>query len=256
MSNDSMTLKGQYRFIHQRACGIGGANNGGPITLLTLDRSSSAPIAANNDAYLGSMYYDTTTNSIQCYGSTGWGACGAAPDNIVNLNPEYAGSVLDGSGIGTMTADFCSNDTALSVNTSLCSTGQAKNFYQWTSPQATLQTYSIYITYQLPATFKSFASDNTVQLTGRVDSTTNANVTYQMFNSTGSAVTQCGSGETDVITGGGGSANTWYTYGINGNEATTCSFAASNFVIFKINVKAKSNANAYISTLSFTTTGK
>ena len=238
---------------------VGGANKGGPTTLFTLDRGASPPVGENNDAYLGSMYYDTVTGRIQCYEADGWGACGAAPDNIVNLNPEYAGAVLNGTGVGTMTADFCSNDSALSVNSTLCSTGQAKNYYRWTSPQATQQTYSIYVTYQLPATFRGFSSDDTVQLIGRVDNTSNASVTYEMFKSTGSAVTQCGSGETNVITGGGGSANTWYSYGINGNEATGCSFnsgSASNFVIFKINLKANSNANAYISTLSFTTTGQ
>lgn len=238
---------------------VGSANKGGPVTLFTLDRSNGAPIAANNDAYLGSMYYDTSTGRIQCYESTGWGACGAPPDNIVNLNPEYAGAVLNGTGVGTMTADFCSNDAALTVNSTLCSTGQAKNFYKWTSPQPTAQTYSIYVTYQLPATFNGFANDDTVQLVGRVDSTSNASVTYEMYKSTGSTVTQCGSGSTNVITGGGGSANTWYSYGVNGNESTGCGFnsgSASNFIIFKINLTAQSNASAYVSTLSFTTTGR
>ncbi|OGL36316.1 hypothetical protein A3E49_03090 [Candidatus Saccharibacteria bacterium RIFCSPHIGHO2_12_FULL_49_19] len=239
---------------------IGGANKGGPITLLTLDRASSAPIAANNDAYLGSMYYDTTTGRIQCYEADGWGACGAPPDNIVNLNPEYPGAVLNGSltspnNVGTMTADFCSNDTALTINSSLCSTGQAKNYYRWTSPQASQQTYSVIVTYQLPSTFNGFASDDTVQLTARADSTSNAAVTYEMFKSDGSTVTKCGTSETTVVT----SANTWQTVGINGNEATGCSFSASsagNFIIFKINLKAQSNANAYVSTLAFTTTGR
>ncbi len=233
---------------------IGGGNKGGPTTLFTLDRSNGAPIAANNDAYLGSMYYDTSSGRIQCYEADGWGACGAAPDNIVNLNPEYAGAVLNGSGVGTMTADFCSDDTALTVNATLCETGQAKNFYKWTSPQASQQTYSIYVTYQLPATFNGFSSDDTVQLVARTDSLTNAAVTYEMFKSTGSAVTACGT-ETTVVT----TADTWQSVGINGNEATGCSFtsgSASNFIIFKINTKANSNANAYVSTLSFTTTGR
>lgn len=240
---------------------VGGANKGGPATLFTLDRSAGAPIADNNNAYLGSMYYDTTSGRIQCYEADGWGACGAAPDNIVNLNPEYAGAVLNGTDVGTMTADFCADQTSISfeVNDSLCDEGQAKNFYKWTSPQSSQQTYSIYVTYQLPATFNGFSSDDTVQLVGRVSNTTNAALTYQMYKSTGSAITQCGSGETDVITGGGGSADTWYTYGINGNEATGCSFtsaSAGNFIIFKINMKARSNASAYVSTLSFTTTGR
>lgn len=235
---------------------VGGANKGGPTTLFTLDRSNGAPIAANNDAYLGSMYYDTSTGRIQCYEADGWGACGAAPDNIVNLNPEYAGAVLNGTGVGTMTADFCAEQAGvLNVNTTLCDTGQAKNYYKWTSPQATQQTYSIYVTYQLPATFNGFSSDDTVQLVARTDNTTNAAVTYEMYKSTGSAVTQCGSGETTVVT----TVDTWQSVGINGNESTGCSFtssSASNFIIFKINVKANSNANAYVSTLSFTTTGR
>ena len=240
---------------------IGGANKGGPTTLFTLDRSDSPPIAANNDAYLGSMYYDTTTGRIQCYEADGWGACGSAPDNIVNLNPEYSGAVLNGSGVGTMTADLCADQAGvLQVNQALCDgTGnpavKATNFYKWTSPQATQQTYSIYVSYQLPTTFKGFASDDTVQLTARVDNTTNAAVTYEMFRSEGGTLYRCGTGETAVTT----SANTWQTVGINGNEATGCGFTSSSggaYVIFKVNVKANSNANAYVSTLSFTTTGK
>jgi hypothetical protein len=238
---------------------IGGGNFGGPTTLFTLDRGSNPPIAANNEAYLGSMYYDTNSGRIQCYEADGWGACGAAPDNIVNLNPEYAGAVLNGTGVGTMTSDFCGNGGGLSINTGLCDSGEAKNFYKWTSPQATQQTYSVYVTYQLPATFNGFTSDDTVQLAARVDNTTNASVTYEMFKSVSGALTQCGSGETNVITGGGGSANTWYSYGINGNEATGCSFnssSANGFVIFKINMKANSNASAYVGTLNFVTAGR
>ncbi len=244
---------------------IGGGQSGGPTTLFTLDRSASAPIASNNDAYLGSMYYDTTTGRIQCYESDGWGACGAAPDNIVNLNPEYAGAVLNGTGIGTMTADFCANQSGvLQINyvsaTDPCFTsGDVKNFYKWTSPQATQQTYSIYVTYQLPATFNGFSSDDTVQLTGRVSSTANAAVTYQMYYKTpAGSLTQCWNSvtsETTVAT----SNNTWQSIGINGNEATGCSLgssAANGFIIFKINLKANSGASAYASTLSFTTTGK
>jgi hypothetical protein len=44
---------------------IGGGMNGGPVTLFTLDRAASAPIATNNDAFLGSMYYDTSLGKLQ-----------------------------------------------------------------------------------------------------------------------------------------------------------------------------------------------
>ncbi len=234
---------------------IGGGLYGGAPTLFTLDSSATNPVSNGNTALLGSMYYNTTSGRIQCYEAKGWGTCGASPDNYVNLVPEFAGAVLDGTGIGTLTSDFCANQTGvLAVNSTLCGTGQALNFYKWTSPQATQQTYSIYVTYQLPAAFKQFQSDNTVQLTARTDSTTNGIVTYQMYRSEGGALTSCGT-ETTVTS----SANTWQTVGVNGNELTSCGFSttsANNFAIFQINVKAKSNANVYVGTLSFTTNGQ
>lgn len=234
---------------------VGGGLYGGAVTVLTLDRASSPPVANGNDVYYGSMYYDTTTGRIQCYEADGWGACGSAPDQFANLIPEYEGAVLNGTGVGTLTADFCSNQlSVLVVNSSLCSTGQALNFYKWTSPQATQQTYSIYLSYQLPGGFKEFQSDTTVQLTARTDSTTNGIVSYEMFRSEAGVVSACGT-ETVVTS----LANTWQTVGINGNENSGCGFSktsANSFVIFKINVKANSNANVYVGTLSFTVTNQ
>ena len=243
---------------------IGGGINGGPVTLFTLDRASAPPVANGNDTYLGSMYYDTVTGRIQCYEADGWGACGSAPNNYVNLNPEYPGSVLNGSGVGTMTADFCAEEavptSVLNINTSFCDEGEARNYYAWTSPQATQQTYSIIITYQLPAEFGGFDSNSTVQLTARTDNTDNGEVTYEMFRNEGGAIVACGT-ETPVagtnapVT----TADVWHTVGINGNEATGCGFSnssADDFVIFKINMKANSNASVYASTLSFTTVGQ
>jgi len=236
---------------------IGGGINGGPVTLFTLDRASAPPVANGNQTFLGSMYYDTTSGRIQCYESDGWGACGSAPNNYVNLTPEYPGSVLNGTGVGTMTADFCANDADLSVNSTFCAAGEALNYYNWTSPQATEQEYSIYVTYQLPAAFKSFDSNNTVLLTGRVSSTSLAEVSYEMFRRTTVGtddIIPCGT-ETTI----NASANVWETTPINGDEATACGFdtsSADEFVVFKINLKASQNANAYVSTLSFTSIGQ
>ncbi len=257
VDNFSMTLADDAGVVPNNVQ-IGGGIYGGAPTLFTLDRSSGPPVANGNTTYLGSMYYDTVTGRIQCYESDGWGACGSAPNNYVNLVPEYPGSVLNGSGVGTMTADFCAEEALpsniLNVNTAFCDEGESKNFYRWTSPQATQQTYSIYITYQLPAAFKNFDSDSTVTLTARTSSTTNGVVTFEMFRNEGGAIAACGT-ETTVTT----VANTWQTVGINGNESTGCGFttaSADDFVIFKINMKANSNASVYASTLSFTTVGQ
>jgi hypothetical protein len=211
------------------------------------------------DSYLGAMYYDPDAGDIQCYEAQGWGECIAAPDNIVNLEPEYAGGVINGDGIGIMSTDFCANGDHLRANEELCAPGQARNFYRWTSVEETLQTRSIYVTYRLPANFKGFASDETVKLTARVDNTEDASVTYEMFRTDGLDIVRCSADDkpTDVIAGGGGEANVWYTYGISGNEATGCGFdssSAGHMIIFKINLTSRNNANAYVSTLSFVTT--
>jgi len=236
---------------------VGGPTSQG-LTLLTLDTYAGTPFTGASSALAGSMYYDTTAGKIQCYDGTNWGACGAAPNNIVTLTPEYAGAVLNGGstpGIGTLTSDFCSSGAALTVGT-LCASGEVRNFYKWTSPQSTLQTYSIYVNYKLPATFEGFLDANTMKLTWLTDSATGTNgkVTYQVYRkASGGGVTSCdGSTESTVASP---SANVWNTTQFNGDE-TACSFAAGDYVIFKINVKSMNNANVYVENLDFTYTNQ
>ncbi|HTE21843.1 MAG TPA: hypothetical protein VK674_02275 [Candidatus Limnocylindria bacterium] len=236
---------------------IGGTTSQG-LTLLTLDTYAGTPFTGANASLAGSMYYDTTSGKIQCYDGTAWGACGAAPDNIITLTPEYAGAVLNGGGfpgVGTLTSDFCSNDAALSVG-SLCASGEVRNFYKWTSPQPTMQTYSIYVNYKLPTTFEGFIDANTIKLTWLTDaaSGTNGKVTYQVYRKASSGgVTSCdGVTESTVTTP---TANAWNTTLFNGNE-TACGFAPGDYIIFKINVKAMNEANVYVENLDFTYTNQ
>jgi hypothetical protein len=230
---------------------VGGGINGGPTTLFTLDKGASAPIAANNDALLGSMYYDTTLGKLQCYEADGWGACGSSPDNIVTISPEYTNAVMHGTGVGTMTSDLCSdtlniNDGSSSQPT-ICGTNETYNYYKWTSPQPTSQAYGIYVTYQLPSTFKSFASGST-SLMGRTDST-NSSVTYQIYRSDATGLTACGS----AITVSSGVQSTWQLGKATGSaDPSTCGFAPGNSVIFKINMSSNNTANAYVGNLGFT----
>lgn len=231
---------------------IGGGVNGGPATLLTLDRAASAPIAGNNDALLGSMYYDTSLGKLQCYEADGWGACGSSPDSIVTISPEYTNAVLHGTGVGTMVSDICSdtlniNDGSASQPT-ICGTNETYNFYKWTSPQATAQTYSIYVTYELPTNFSSFASGKT-SIMGRSDSA-NATVDYQIYrNDADSGLTACGS----PVPVSSGAVSSWQTGVASGTaDPSTCSFTAGNSIVFKINVTASQNASAYVGNLNFT----
>ena len=227
---------------------VGGGITGGQVTLFTLDRASAPPVPNGDATYYGSMYYDTTTGRIQCYEADGWGACGSAPDNIVVLTPEYSNAVLNGTGVGTLTADFCANKTGTLVVGTLCASGVARNFYRWTSPQSTNQTYSVYVSYKLPSTFKQFYDNNTIKLTGYRDST-NASMDLSVFRSTGTDIIECGS-KTAILS----TTSTWQTTTHSGNEqtdTTNCGFQAGEYVIFKIDVTAKSNANVYVENLEF-----
>lgn len=231
---------------------IGGGVNGGPTTLLTLDKGASAPIAGDNEALLGSMYYDTTLGKLQCYEADGWGACGSSPDNIVTISPEYNNAVLHGTGIGTMTSDICSDTLDINDGSSgqatICGANETYNFYKWTSPQASAQTYSIYVTYQLPSTFKSFASGQT-SIMGRTDSA-NSTVNYQLYrNDSTSGLTACGAS----VAISSGAVSSWQTGVASGAaDPSTCGFLPSNSIVFKINVVSSQNANAYIGNLNFT----
>jgi hypothetical protein len=111
------------------------------------------------------------------------------------------------------------------------------------------------VTYQLPSTFKNFISDSTITLTARTDNTTNGVVTYDVFRSSGSAITECSS-PANTATTVTSTVNTWQTVGISGLEKTGCSFAASDRMIIKVNVTANSNANVYVSDINFTYTNQ
>ncbi|MGB3023221.1 MAG: hypothetical protein WBB39_00235 [Candidatus Saccharimonadales bacterium] len=240
---------------------IGGGVNGGPTTLFTLDRGASAPIASNNDALLGSMYYDTTLGKLQCYEADGWGACGSSPDNIVTISPEYTNAVLHGTGIGTMTSDLCSdylniNDGSGSpAQPTICGTNETYNFYKWTSPQATAQTYAIYVTYQLPSTFKEFNSGQT-SLMGRTDNGSNggsATVQYQIYRNSGTGLSACGS----TISVSTGTQTSWQIGNATGAaDPSTCGFTPGNSIVFKIDMTTSKNANAYVGNLNFAFSNK
>lgn len=230
---------------------VGGGTSGGPATLFTLDKSSSAPTANSNDALLGSMYYDTTLGKVQCYEAEGWGSCGASPDTFVTISPEYTNAVMNGNDVGTITSDLCSDTLNIndgsSAQPTICGTNETYNFYKWTSEETDAQTRSIFVTYQLPANFKEFIPGST-SLLGRTDSA-NSNVTYQIYRDNGSGLTSCGS----VIAVSTGAQSTWQqATATTGNDPANCSFEPGDSIFFRINLSAEDDANAYVSNLGFT----
>lgn len=217
----------------------------GLVEPLQLSQLDGAPIAAP-----GTMYYDTTLGKVQCYEATGWGACGDAPDTFIAISPEYTNAVMNGADIGIISSDFCSgtlgiNDGSNSQPT-VCGENETYNFYRWTSEEDTDQTRSIYLTYQLPDNFKSFIPSATA-IMGRSDSD-DAKVSYQVYRDNGTGLLSCGS----LVTISTGAQSAWQR-GLAGGESdpATCSFEAGDSILFRINLTAKRNANAYVSNVNF-----
>ncbi|MCA9334686.1 carbohydrate binding domain-containing protein [Candidatus Saccharibacteria bacterium] len=230
---------------------VGGSDDSGNPTYLTLGKSAKAPADVGNNALLGSMYYDTTKGKIQCYEQNGWGSCGDRPDNFITISPEYANAVTHGTDIGTLSSDFCSDTLDINDGTSsqptICGTNETYNLYSWTSAEGSAQTKDIYVTYKLPTTFDNFVSGSTT-LKGRTDSS-DASVAYQIYKNTTSGLTACGSS----ISVSTGSQTTWQTgTASGGSEPSSCSFAAGNSIVFKITLSSLNDANAYVSDLNFT----
>ena len=223
-------------------------------TLLTLDKSSSAPLITD-EALLGSMYYDTTAGKVQCYEAEVWGDCGSSPDTFVSLSPEYSNAVKQGSSLGDFTSGICSSDLAINDGSNsqpeICGSEETYNFYNWTSTEATTQTKSVFVTHELPSTFKEFVAGST-SLLGRTTSN-NANVSFQAYKKTSTGLVACGTPST-VSTG----AQTSWQQKIAENDAdpANCSFEAGNSVVFKVTFQSKDDAHAYASTLRFAYTNK
>ena len=231
---------------------VGTGSGSGTPTLLTLDKAGSAPTVTDEEALLGSMYYDTALGKVQCYEAEGWGDCGASPDNFVTISPEYNNAVMNGTDIGTITSDLCSDtlnvNDGSSAQPTICGTNETYNFYKWTSSEGSAQTRSIYVTYQLPSTFKGFVAGST-SLLGRTDSA-NSGVTYQVYRDhAGSALASCGS----AVSVSTGSQSAWQKATASGGaDPSACGFVAGDSVLFRINLSSHTGANAYVSTLGFT----
>ncbi|MCE7936543.1 hypothetical protein DYH10_02035 [Candidatus Saccharibacteria bacterium CPR2] len=194
----------------------------------------------------GSNYVDFQANGGQIYYGT------ARPTQTVTLIPEFPGASLWGDGTynsGTMTSDFCSNETGLSVNTSICGSGHEHNYYAWTATDSgQAQDYDIYVRYQLPKDFGGFSASDTIKLFGWVTSTTSNydKVELSLYDDGGN---QCGS--TTTIN----SSNTiWENTAMTGDE-TACTGIdaddAGDTITFKIKVYARNGGYARVGELSF-----
>lgn len=250
-SSSALAIKGSATFA--KGIQIGDGDGEGDPSLLTLDHAA-APPSIEDEALLGSMYYDTTLGKIQCYEADGWGSCSSSPDTFITLSPEYANAVTNGTGVGTLRSDVCSD--ALNINDgselnnvaqpTVCGEDETYNYYEWTSEEGAPQTKSIFVNYQLPSNFKSFVAGST-SLMGRTDSA-DSSVSLEIYQNTSSGLVACGTA-TSVSTG---AQTIWQKATASGSsDPAECDFAAGDTIVFKITLTASNSAHAYASTLNF-----
>lgn len=227
------------------------ANSESPVISDDTTSNKSEATAAQAEPTIGSMYYDTTLGKVQCYEETGWGPCGASPDTFISLSPEYSNAVTNGSGVGTLNSDFCSD--MLNVNDgseeqpTICGKDEMYNFYNWTAPAKTAQTKSIYVTYQLPANFNGFVKDST-SLMARTTSD-DAEVTYEIYANAEKGGRACTQGP---VSASKGAQTTWQKSSPVGmSDPADCDLKAGDTVLIKVNMTASKDASAYVSNLNF-----
>ncbi len=233
---------------------IGTGSEDANTTLITLDKSTSAPVITD-ESLVGSMYYDTTIGAVQCYEADGWGNCGASPDTFVSLSPEYASAVTQGSNDGTFTSSICSDELGINNGTNnepaICGTNETHNFYGWTTDQVTTQSKSIFVTYELPNTFKEFVEGST-SLLAKTDSV-DAHVSYQVYRKSSTGLTACGT----PTTASTGVQSSWLTEVTEGTaDPAECGFEAGDSIVIKVTLQSVDDAHAYASTLKFAFSNK
>ena len=148
-----------------------------------------------------------------------------------------------------MNSDFCSDSLNINDGSSgqatVCGANEMFNFYKWTSPSATTQTKSIFVTYQLPTNFKSFVADS-ISLMARTYSATAA-VSYDIFVNDANGAQQC----TQTVAASTGVKTVWQKAATSTLNPQTCTPEAGDTVLFKINLSASADAGAYASNLNF-----
>ena len=81
---------------------------------------------------------------------------------------------------------------------------------------------------------------------GRTDSA-DSSVSYKVYKNSTNGLVSCGTGS--VVSNGG--QTLWQIKDANGQDPSTCGFVAGDSILFKINLDAHLDANAYVGNLSF-----
>lgn len=153
-------------------------------TIVKIGTSDSASLAnvrllTTSAEFNGTVRIGTATDGVDISGANGILLSGTARrTQSILLIPEYANSVLDaGSGsdnLGSMTSRF-----DLSAR---------RNYYKWTTTQATSQSYDVVVHVPIPSDFSAWASTTPITVDTFTTDTTNGTVTLQARDTNGTLV--------------------------------------------------------------------
>ena len=128
----------------------------------------------------GTVRVGDATNGVDISGANGIVLNGTARrTNSIQLIPEYAGAVLDaGSG---------SNNTG-SMTSKLDLTNR-RNYYKWTTTQATAQSYDVVVQVPIPSDFSAWANTTPITVDTYTSNTSTGTITLEARDTAGTVVT-------------------------------------------------------------------
>ena len=208
-------------------------NAAGSTTILTVNTSS-------NNVLIG-----TGTNGVTI-GSTGIVLAGTArADKTVSLAPEYAGATFTGDSTdnnGSLSSDFCSGSSRQNINTTVCAATDTRNYYQWTTAQASVQDYDIYVRYQMPSDYSTGSMAN-MKIWGWGTTSANEIVTVSLISD--ASATPCSTSSDAASTNA-----TWNQVTV-ASPLGACAPVAGDWVTFKVRVAAGQNNFARAGEINF-----
>lgn len=239
----------------QNAAGTSGLTvaASGALTARNFTNSSTAFQIQNASAT--SFFTANTSNSTIVIGSgantitlgaTGVAFAGSAqPSSTVTLNAEYAGATFVGDGsnnTGSLSSDFCSGSSRMNINASACGATTTRNYYQWTTTEASAQDYDVYVRYQIPSDYASGSMAN-LRILGWGSTTASEQVSVALY--TDASGTAC------ATSGNAVTANaTWSSVTI-ASPLGSCTVVAGDTVTFKVRVQAGQDNFARAGAISF-----
>jgi hypothetical protein len=223
----SVTSSGELKVGTTAAVGLSGAK------LLVTSAEVTTAIRIG-DGTNGVSFNDETSNKLRLRGT-------ARNDIDLSLVPEFVGAILRGDGssnTGSMTSEFCSGASRLSINTGVCAATDEHNYYEWTTSEASAQDYDVYVRWRVPSDFDAssgFQSNISFTMNGWRTDTTNNSILVNIFNDAGGT---CGTADQQVA-GTGGAWNSLSFAGMAADaDCNSSNITSGDYIVFRFRMTA------------------